>query len=220
MTSQDYINLVITSEYIEQPNFVAVCGFNANPYIQIQALLSSMIQLFDLATPPVGNQLDIIGKWVGIQRQVKLPITNVFFTWDSTAAIGWDGGSWAPVDSPYNLVSLPDDAYLLVIKAKIASNNWDGTTEGAYTIWNNLFSNLTILIQDYNDMSFALVVVGTISALNLALITGGYIPLRSEGVLMKEFFVSNTGPVFAWDVNSTLLQGWDYGKWATELPPT
>ena len=117
---------------------------------------------------------------------------------------------------------LPDDAYRTLVKAKIAANHWDGTTDGAYAIWNSLFTQYTILIQDFQDMSYDLIVVGGIvDSLTLALLVGGYIPLKPEGVRVNEYIVPvNTGPLFAWDVENTLLQGWDQGSWGRELKPT
>lgn len=224
MTVQDYIKL-ITSENADKPDFVAVIGFSVSPAVRIQELMASMIPIFDLDTPPVGNQLDIIGQWVGISREINVPIsgTDVYFTWDGTNPfVGWDSGSWQPTDVPVDITTLPDGAYLNLIRGKIAANQWDGTTNGAYKIWNALFTNFTILIQDYQNMSYAVGIVGGLpDALTLALITGGYIPLRPEGVLITEYFVAiDTGPLFGWDVESTLISGWDVGSWAMEIPAT
>jgi hypothetical protein len=223
METQDYIDLV-TSKYAQQPDFLAVITANVATPVQVQALLASMIPIFDIDTPPVGNQLDIIGQWVGASRNIAVPITGVFFTWDGTnPAIGWDSGSWAPSGNPTNLTTLTDDAYLVLILGKIAANNWDGTTDGAYAIWDSLFASqgITILIQDHCDMSYAMVLLSDtpIPALTLAIITGGLIPLRPEGIEITEYFTS-TGPVFAWDTETTYLAGWDTGLWATENFPS
>ncbi len=114
------------------------------------------------------------------------------------------------------------DATRTLIKAKIAANAWDGTTDGAYAIWDAVFTQFTILIQDNENMSYALGIVGGIvDSLTLALITGGYIPLKPEGVRVSEYFVSvDSNPVFSWDIEETLLKGWDEGSWVRELAPT
>jgi hypothetical protein len=221
MTIQDYQNLV-TSEYKDQPKFIAMIGFVADVCVQIQSLLGSMIPIFDLDLPPVGNQLDIVGQWVGVSRNVSIPIANVYFSWDATAALGWDFGSWQPGNAPVNITVLPDDAYLNLIRARIAANQWDGTTEGAYAIWENIFPTFQILIQDHNNMSYDLAIVGGIvDSLTLALIVGGYIPLRPEGVQVANYLVSvDTNPAFAWDTENTFLQGWDQGSWLRIVPAT
>jgi hypothetical protein len=220
MTVQDYLNL-ITSQFKQKPKFEATITANVAVAVRVQDLLASMIPLFDVDVA-VGDQLDIIGVWVGITRNVSIPITNIFFSWDSGDFLGWDYGSWQPSLSPSTITTLPDDAYRTLIKAKIAANQWDGTTTGAYEIWDRIFSQLTILIQDNQDMTYNLAVVGGIvDSLTLALITGGYIPLKPEGVRVNAYYVSvDSGPVFGWDVESAILGGWDEASWVRELVPT
>lgn len=220
MEVSDYQNLV-TSEYQQQPNFMATIAFMVAVQVQVQKLMNQMITtLFDLDNPPVGDQLDIIGEWVGISRKVAIPITGVYFTWDGTdASVGWDYGSWQPTDAPSTITTLPDDAYLTLIRAKIAANQWDGMTTGAYSIWSIVFPTFKILIQDNCNMTYALGIIGgIIDSLTLALITGGYIQLRPEGVRITEYFVSvDTNPAFCWDVETTNCQGWDQGSWLKEI---
>lgn len=221
MTIQRYLDL-ITSEYSDKPNFLATVSFMVSLPVQVQNLMGSMIAIFDLDTPPVGQQLDIIGRWVGIGRNVVIPITGVYFTWDGTDPfVGWDFGTWQPTYEPTEITTLPDDAYLTLIRAKIAANQWDGTINGAYAIWDAVFPNFTILIDDLQNMSYNMAFVGgIIDSLTLALITGGYIPLRPEGVLINEYFVPiDTNPLFAWDISNSFLAGWDTGSWAREIFP-
>lgn len=221
MTIQQYLDL-ITSEYAQQPNFTAVVSTDVSVEVQVQTLLDSMIPLFDLDIA-VGDQLDIIGQWAGIGRNVNIPIVGVYFSWDSvTYTNGWDFGTWQPDLAPVQITSLPDDAYRTLIKAKIAANHWDGTTTGAYAIWDALFPTITILIQDNGDMSYELAFVGgIIDSLTLALITGGYIPLKPEGVHVNEYYVPvDSNPLFGWDLDTSFIEGWDHGSWANEVLPT
>ncbi len=217
---EDYLNL-ITSAYREKPNFTAMISADVGVQVQVQALLAQMIPLFDLDIA-VGQQLDVIGIWVGVSRNIRIPIGGVYFTWDGDYTLGWDYGTWQPADAPTDVTVLPDDAYRTLIRAKIAANQWDGTTDGAYIIWDRVFPTTTILIQDNQNMTYDLAVVGgVIDSLTLALITGGYIPLKPEGVRVAAYYVSvNDGPVFAWDVESDLLAGWETGSWVRELPPS
>lgn len=221
-TVQDYLNLV-TSEHQDKPNFTAMVAFTMTPSAYIQTLLTSMMEnLFDLDKPPVGDQLDIIGQWVGVSRKVKIPITGVYFSWDGAEDIGWDFGVWEDPNQPAAITVLPDDAYLTLIRARIAANHWDGTTEGAYEIWAILFPALNILIQDNQNMSFILAVQGTVvDSLTKALLTQGYLPLKPEGVQITEYvFPVDTGPLFGWDTDSAFIDGWDSGSWGVEVPPT
>lgn len=221
MTIQDYLDL-ITSAWAQKPNFTAMINTDVSPLVQIQNLLTSMVPIFDLGTLPVGDQLDIIGQWVGVSRNVAIPISGVYFSWDGDdPSVGWNYGTWQPADQPFSITTLPDDAYLTLIKAKIAANQWDGTTNGAYEIWDSVFPNFTILIQDNQNMSYDLAVVGGIvDSLTVALLTGGYISLRPEGVLIRSYYFStDTNASFAWDVESELLAGWNEGSWLKEVRP-
>lgn len=220
MTFDDYLNL-ITSEYRDQPNYTAMITVDVSIPIQVQNLLTSMIPIFDVDVA-VGNQLDIIGQWVGVSRNIAVPIDNVYFTWDGDFTLGWDYGTWQPSDLPTSVTSLPDDVYRTLVKAKIAANHWDGTTDGAYAIWDAIFTTFTILIKDNQDMSYDLGFVGGIvDSLTVAIITGGYIPLKPEGVRVNEYFFSvDTNLVFSWDVESSVLGGWDEASWVREESPS
>lgn len=216
----DYLDL-ITSQHRLKPKFVATVSVATEIFLQAQAVLSSMIGAFDIDTA-VGAQLDIIGKWAGVSRNVAIPISGVFFSWDGAYTLGWDYGTWQPNLAPTSITTLPDDAYRTLIRARIAANQWDGTTDGAYMIWESLFPQFTIIIKDNQNMSYDLGVIGNIvDSLTLALITGGYIPLRPEGVRVNSYFVSvDSNRVFGWDVESDQLGGWDEASWVREIKPT
>lgn len=219
-TTQDYLNL-ITSEHQGKPDFEAVVSINVAVGVRVQELLVSMGPLFDVDIA-VGDQLDVIGVWVGVSRNVRIPIGGVFFSWDDVASTGWDQGVWPDPNNSGSVTVLPDDSYRVLIKAKIAANRWDGTTEGAYAIWAIVFPNITLLIQDNQDMSMVVAIVGAVlDSLTLALLTGGYLPLKPEGVHINSYTVPvNTGPLFGWDIENASLQGWDEGSWGVELMPT
>jgi Protein of unknown function (DUF2612) len=220
MTIDDYLNL-IPSRNRQQPNFIQVVTLNVSVSVLVQNLLTSMIPKFDVDLA-VGDQLDIIGQWVGISRDVAIPIIGVYFTWDGDYSVGWDYGTWQPFNAPTSVTVLPDDSYRTVIKAKIAANSWIGTTEAAYAIWAQLFPQFTILIQDNQNMSYDLIIVGGIvDSLTLALLAGGYISLKPEGVRINNFFVPVVDePGFAWDMDTDLMKGWDEGYWLKQIPTT
>lgn len=220
MTIVEYLNL-ITSAFRQKPKFTATVTANVSTPVRIQELLLSMIPLFDVDAAR-GDQLDVIGKWVGISRHLTTPISGAYFSWDGAASVGWEYGIWQANLAPGEITTLPDDVYRTVIKAKIAANHWDGTIDGAYAVWDEIFTQITILIKDNQDMTYELGFVGgTLDTLTLALVTQGYIPLKPEGVrLIGVFTPANDGPLFAWDVDSELLQGWDTGSWVIQTPVT
>lgn len=220
-TVNDYLNL-ITSEHRDKPKFIAMITAFTEVLVRIQDVQNSMITLFDVDVA-VGAQLDVIGEWVGISRNISIPIASVYFSWDGTNPyVGWDYGVWQGASDPTTITTLPDDSYRVLIRAKIAANHWDGTTNGAYLVWESTFPKLNILIQDHQNMSYDLIVVGgVLDALTQALLTGGYIPLKPEGVRVNAYYLPvNSGPVFGWDVESEYIKGWDEGSWTREIAPT
>lgn len=218
MTREEYLNL-ITSAWRDKPKYIAMVDIAAEFYSYLQDLNAELIAKFDVDTA-VGQQLDVIGEWVGISRNVAIPVPGVFFSWDGTNEfLGWDFGIWQDDTNDTDVTVLPDDVYRNFVKAKIAANQWDGTTDGAYAIWDSVFTDITILIQDNLDMSYDLGFVGGIvDSLTVALIEQGYLPLKPEGVRVNFIYIPvDDGPLFGWDVESDFVQGWDEGSWAREL---
>jgi hypothetical protein len=214
--ASDYTGL-ITSEHSSKPKFSAMVAAVAQCFVDQQNLVNSISTSFDL-DQAIGAQLDIIGLWVGISRQVKTPL-NVYFSLDTTG-LGFDQGNWqGPFDPSTGLTSLDDGTYRTLLRAKIAANSWDGTVPGAAAAYANLFagSGSQIFIQDNQDMTMTVGVSGQIpSALLRSLLSGGYLPLRPEGVLVNFYFVSsvNNTPMFGFDVSNQYIQGFDSGSWA------
>lgn len=212
---------LITSEHNQKPKFMAMVELLAQWGVDRQNLVNSIPGLYDI-DDAVGKQLDRVGEWVGVSRNLSLPLTGVYFSFD-TNGLGFDQGTWlGPFDPTTGLVALPDDAYRTLLYAVIAANNWDGTIPGAYTAWNTIFEPLgyTILIQDNQDMSMSVVLVGpTPDAVTLALFTGGYLNLRPAGVGVNNYYVPSVpgAPVFGFDVENSSIAGFDVGGWAAAV---
>ena len=152
MTIDEYLNL-ITSQHRDKPKFVATVQAMAVNYVYLQDLLRSLHSYFDIDTA-LGNQLDIIGEWVGVGRNVNIPIDGVYFSWNDTASTGWNNGVWNGANDPTSGVTmLPDDSYRLLLKAKIAANSWDGTIPSMMELWETVFPGSHLLIQDNQNMT-------------------------------------------------------------------
>lgn len=211
---------LITSEHNQRPRFMAVVEALAGTMVDQQNVLASMPGKFDLDSA-VGEQLDTIGIWVGISRNVPLPLTGVYFSFD-TDGLGFDQGSWkGPFDPDTGLTRLDDDTYRLVIRAKIGANHWDGTLESSREILNTIFGGGTfVFIQDNQDMSMTIGIAGVIpSAVFLALLRNGLIPLKPEGVRINIVIVTSVdgSPLFGFDMENDLVSGFDAGAWGTPL---
>lgn len=136
--TSDYIGLV-TSEHADKPKFVATLSALVQCFVDLQNVTLQIPFDFDLDVA-VGVQLDAVGEWVGISRNVNTPLTGVYFSFD-TVALGFDQGVWkGPFDPDTGVVSLDDDTYRLLIRAKIGANNWDGTLGSSAAILNSIFN--------------------------------------------------------------------------------
>lgn len=206
---------LITSEHNQRAKFIAMLGVVLQPSVDLQNLALGFPALFDLDAA-VGQQLDVVGQWVGISRFVSTPISGVFFAFD-TVGLGFDQAVWlGPGQAGSTLIILGDHQYRILLRAKIAINQWDGTIPGIYAVWSILFAleQFHILLQDNQDMSMTVILLTTafLDAATLALLTGGYMVPRPAGVRITGY-TQRTAPIFAFDNNNALLAGFDLGKW-------
>ncbi len=182
-TTADYLAL-ITQAYKDQPKFTAMVEAFVAPAAKMQELAASLPAAFDLDTA-VGRQLDAVGLWVGRTRNVFVPIEGVFFTWDDTAADGWDAGVWqGEFEAGASLTVLTDALFRKVLMGKVAANNWKGDREGQYRTLTEAFGMPgAILILDHQDMSQTVLInTGALTEIERALLVGGYIPVKPAGV--------------------------------------
>ena len=104
-------------------------------------------------------------------------------------------------------------AQLAVPPAPGAALTWTGDGE-IYP------SGTYVFIQDNQDMSMTIGVAGEVpSAVFLALLEGGYIPLKPEGVRVNYVIVTSVDgvPMFGFDVANQYVMGLDAGAWGTPL---
>ncbi|MDF3081066.1 DUF2612 domain-containing protein [Burkholderia sola] len=215
----DYTAL-ITSEHRDQPRYMATIGALVQPIVDQMNVLESMPGKFDLDNA-VGVQLDDVGLWVGVSRKIRTPLSGIYFSFD-VAGLGFNQGIWkGPFDPDTSLTVLDNDTYRLVIRAKIGANHWDGTLESSAAILNSIFDADThVFIEDHQDMSMTIGIAGKVpSAVFLALLAGGYIPLKPEGVRVAYTVVTSVdgSPLFGFDMDSDLVAGFDAGVWGTTL---
>lgn len=217
-TEEEYKDL-ITSYLRGMPNYTATVGATVAPLADLQAFFDTLPQAFDLDTA-VGVQLDAVGEWVGRSRYVNIPIANVWFSFD-TDGLGWDQGVWkGPFDPDVGIYALDDETYRLLLRCKIAANQWDGTVPSAKAALDAFFNTAGTLtfIEDRQDMSMVFGIAGTLpNAVMLALFANGYVPLKPMGVraIYKTTSVDGTA-LFGFDVNNDLVQGWDQGSWGVD----
>lgn len=208
----DY-SALITSEHNNKSKFVAMVELVAGSLADATNTATELPSAFDLDVA-IGAQLDVIGLWVGISRAVKTPLA-VYFAFD-TGGLGFDQGAWrGPFDPDSGLTELDDETYRTLIRAKIGANHWDGTLDGSKPILALVFPGPAVaFIEDNQDMSMTIGIAGQPpSALELALLTGGYIPIKPEGVHVNYITTTSPGPIFGFDVDNEFIAGFDESSW-------
>ena len=203
---------LITGEH-QQPKFIALVDAVTGDFQAINDALRSIN--FDLDTA-LGVQLDAIGQWAGITRNLSVPLTGVYFTLDD-ATLGLDAGSLkGPYDPIEGLLSLDDDSYRALIKAKVAANKFGGTNEEIAPLLQNVVGpDTAIVVSDNQDMSLTVYFVGA----SIPPITEYIVQLIAEtikpsGVRIAGYFYL-THPLFGLDFDTTFVKGLDAGYFAS-----
>lgn len=216
MALDDYLALIPPPNNI-QPKFMDWMAVNLKPYVDTMAALASMDDAFNI-DDAVGDQLDIIGDILRVPRRTNYQP---------------DGGFSAIMD---------DDTYRIALKARIVLNQWKGTKDEIYDFWQQFLPDVPVLIQDNQDMSMSVLVMGmpndltgsvsfgldmetdSIKGLDEGywsgfgaplrqLVTHGYFTPKPAGVSVGYSFMDTA--VFALDIESTFLKGLDEGSWPT-----
>ena len=209
----------ITSEHRGSPNYVTFISIFLQVLADIRDLTLSLPALFDIDTA-VGAQLDVVGQWVGRDRFVQIP--NVYFTLDDPNLGLGSGWLKQPHDTDTYLTRLDDDHYRILLYAIVALNNWDGSIEQAYEIWDTLFGGVPkILLQDAGHMTMFQAILPGAAALDpitLALFTNGEITIKPEGVRLEYLIVQPLPgtPLFGLGVHNDSIAGLGTGAFGTE----
>ena len=148
--SENAYTALIAGAHWQKPKFTQFVYELTQPLVTAQERLASLaVTDFDLDTA-VGAQLDAVGVRVGISRQLPLKVTDLYFALDDVDGIGLDLGIWwTPIDPLDGLVSLSDGAYRLVLKAKIAANQFSGRNASVYDYIDAVMSPWGLSPSDY-----------------------------------------------------------------------
>lgn len=212
---------LITNYHASKERFFQHIDLITRPFTNISIATSGMLNQFDL-DKAVGEQLDILGLWIGRRRSISTPIANVYFSWD-TAGVGFDQGSWqGPHDPDNGYTSLGDDTYRLVLKAQIAINRWDGTVGSLEDLLESIFDGTGIEMQiiDNQDMSITINAIALNGLINtsaelIEVIKSGELTVKAAGVRVKTLnIVDPQHPAFGFDINSLATSGFDTGYWS------
>jgi hypothetical protein len=158
-------------------------------------------------------------------RYVSVPIRH-FFRWD-TDGLGFDQGVWqGPYDPDNGYTALSDETYRVILKAKIAINNWDGQNDTLPPILDTALagSGLRMQIVDNQDMTISIWVfpevdIASVSLELIAAIKQGYLTVKAAGVWGGSIEIpavetpSVGSKFFGFDMDNDFIAGFDDGAW-------
>jgi len=216
MNINDYLGLIPAPNNLAT-NFMAWVRDNAQPLVDVQNVLDSFVEEFDISTA-TGKQLDILGEILALPRTVNFD----------------PGGGQSSV--------LTDDIYRIALKAQILKTTWNGTKKEIYDFWQAFLPEYPVLILDNQDMSMDVLVVGMpdtpVGAITFGydsdtidvqgydlgywegftsvlrgLVLNGYFTPKPAAVEVNYSFLEDAG--FSYDENTDLLKGYDESYWVS-----
>ena len=182
---EGYLDL-ITSEHRNKPKFAAMMTTLLRYTDPAMEIAFGMPDYFSVDTA-VGNQLDILGAYLGRSRTMPFDATN--------------GASSV----------LSDTLYRILLKATIAKMSWSGGIEDLQADWERLLPDITISIRDNQDMTMDLSLVGVRDIQLKEMIQLGYIVPKPQGVKLNLQISAN--PLFAYDMDTMVFAGYEKGEW-------
>lgn len=220
---------LITNYHRGKPLFVDHVDLSTRPLTDTSTALQNLLTAFDIDSA-VGVQLDVLGEWVGRTRIVSQPISGVYFSLD-TDGLGWDQGVWqGPYDPDAGFTNLSDEAYRIVLKAKIAINSWDGQNDSLPAILETALegSGLRMQIVDNQDMTISVWVfpvtdISLVSRELIAAIKQGYLTVKAAGVWAGDIQTPSIetpsvgNRFFGFDMDNEFIAGFDDGAWERTL---
>ena len=202
---------LITSQHADKPKFTAMIDALCLPFGDLVNLYIGLPAEFDFSTA-AGEQLDIVGQWIG-ETRYKTICANQYFTFDTLH--GFDTSPFYEIGATTSIaVRLDDDQYRLMLAAKIINNHWDGTKETAYSIGKLIFPSIyTLFIIDNsgnNDSGENTITIGLYSSSSYpvdlpinnayiySLLMHGYLDIKPVGVAIKEYMFQAAVGKIAW----------------------
>ena len=183
---------LITSEHRDRPKFSAMVKAVADPFGGVFDFCQSLYGYFDLDTAE-GEQLDIIGLWVGQSRLIPgVLIVGYFGFEDQVAALTYGeegnasiGGRFYNEGEPVSGSSILDDPeYRLILRAKIVRNHAKGTTADIIKALTFMF-DAPAIVDDPGTMAIGVYIGRNLTLVERALLTQLDILPRPAGVRIE-----------------------------------
>ena len=184
ITSIDYTQFITSCH--QTPAFKALVALFTQDLDQNRQTALNLPNLFNVDTA-VGQQLDFIGKWVGLSRSI-LGINIGYLALDDTT-YGLDAGTWDGQTLGGTSYTMSDTEYRIALYTKIALNHWDGTIPSIINALLIIAPNNTITLTNNFNLTFTVNISGTISPSIKTLIQNGYFDIRPCGVALNYTFI-------------------------------
>jgi hypothetical protein len=187
----DYTTLV-TSAHNKRSRFMETIALLTGGVASITEAIADVPTAFDVDVAE-GAQLDVLGRWVGVSRVQRVPVSTLYFSFDVPGQ-GWDQAPWkGAYESSSTTTVLDDDTYRVLIKAKIGGNYWRGSREEYDAVASTAFLELgvEVYLVDNLDMTVDLFIDGTPSAELLSMLRGGLTPPKVAGVRIAGYYLND-----------------------------
>lgn len=212
MFGPDYTKLIVP-QHADKPHLRALITTLCEPFADIMTANELARDAFDIDSA-VGAQLDILGHWIGLSRDLVVPITSpIYFSFD-TPGLGFDEGYFAGrFDVTDTTIRMDDDTYRIALKGKIASNAWDGQNATHHEIALHALESLglSVSVVDNQDMSYFLIIRTATPPVIVELVRQHIIPPKPAGVRLLGIFYGGF-PYFAMDHDDAVFAGFDEGS--------
>jgi len=211
--ADEYTALLI-KQYWEKPKAFAEIELNASTWDKVRAFLASLDDAFDLDLA-VGPQLDVLGRIVGIPREVPDVIAKTYFGFDiNPDSLGFadrfdvlriGGPFFDRFSSPYTSLQLNDNDYRFFIRAKVALNWASGYVSSLdrISIQDVILAafNGRAYVVDNLNMTLTLYVSPVVSLERLRLIRRLNLLPKPQGVRYEIVVQAEPGFTFGFDSN-------------------
>lgn len=166
----------VYAQYRNKPKLMDWIAINGDLGNEIEGAYQGIVTSYDIDTANT-NELDIIGRIVVINRSFESDIIIDAFLFGAAqfGAAQFRPGSGTAVQN------LNDDAYRILLKAKIAKNTNDATLDGIINALDFIVETTGIEIDDPEDMSFS-IVFDALTDLERLIITAFDIIPKPQGV--------------------------------------
>lgn len=204
----EYLKLLI-KQYYNKPKARAEISLLIGSYSKVYGLFNAFIDAYDV-DKAIGHQLDVIGRIVGISRNVPSVIPKLFFGFEGDdSARGFADKFNTLIESApfydkfsnaYTDLQLDDNDYRFFIKAKIAKNSASAfiASDERVSIQDviQILFNGEAYVIDNKDMTLTLHVPPTINLDILRLVVNLNLLPKPQGVRYNLIIKANTENTF------------------------